>query len=309
MTALTDFEPLAKRLKTEISSPTSSSSSRKGNCSTNAQHQKKTQYHTDVLFVIFFCVCMSKIYPSINTYPINICFTDPTVCAQDGAHETVNQNRRPKNTETKMDIRQKSGAGGLRGVKTKGSHHKTTPRQQLKFKNTIERWLVKHTKNSTAEEDVEMTDEDDCQSPSAHSLGACDSDEDTQALTPQDLEEVNPVSQTLKDSPEGRQTLTPDHGVLDNLASSSVNCRGSARHRSKITDFFSRSSSSDFERDRPENSPDKPDSDDENTSSEAESGVTWLGTPIGDLKRMPECGRPLPPLKDVPGLHTVMIRV
>ncbi|KAG8008636.1 Poly(ADP-ribose) glycohydrolase, partial [Nibea albiflora] len=36
--------------------------------------------------------------------------------------------------------------------------------------------------------------------------------------------------------------------------------------------------------------------------------VKWLGTPISELKRMPECGRPLPPLKDVPGQHTVMIR-
>ena len=35
----------------------------------------------------------------------------------------------------------------------------------------------------------------------------------------------------------------------------------------------------------------------------------WLGSPISDLRRMPQCGRPLPPLKNTPDHHTVMIRV
>uniref|UniRef100_A0A674EPK4 poly(ADP-ribose) glycohydrolase n=1 Tax=Salmo trutta TaxID=8032 RepID=A0A674EPK4_SALTR len=34
----------------------------------------------------------------------------------------------------------------------------------------------------------------------------------------------------------------------------------------------------------------------------------WLGSPISDLRRMPQCGRPLPPLKNAPDHHTVMIR-
>ncbi|XP_031660527.1 poly(ADP-ribose) glycohydrolase isoform X1 [Oncorhynchus kisutch] len=34
----------------------------------------------------------------------------------------------------------------------------------------------------------------------------------------------------------------------------------------------------------------------------------WLGSPISDLRRMPQCGRPLPPLKNIPDHHTVMIR-
>uniref|UniRef100_A0A7N8X275 poly(ADP-ribose) glycohydrolase n=1 Tax=Mastacembelus armatus TaxID=205130 RepID=A0A7N8X275_9TELE len=50
----------------------------------------------------------------------------------------------------------------------------------------------------------------------------------------------------------------------------------------------------------------KPNADKETT--DVKPDVKWLGTPINELKRMPECGRPLPPLKDVPGQHTVMIR-
>ncbi|GLD62818.1 poly(ADP-ribose) glycohydrolase-like isoform X1 [Lates japonicus] len=46
----------------------------------------------------------------------------------------------------------------------------------------------------------------------------------------------------------------------------------------------------------------------ETTSADAKPKVRWLGTPISELKRMPECGGLLPPLKDVPGQHTVMIR-
>ncbi|TNN83752.1 Poly(ADP-ribose) glycohydrolase [Liparis tanakae] len=47
---------------------------------------------------------------------------------------------------------------------------------------------------------------------------------------------------------------------------------------------------------------------DEETPAVVKPKVKWLGTPIDDLKRMPECGGLLPPLKNAPGHHTVMIQ-
>uniref|UniRef100_A0A6Q2ZIS9 poly(ADP-ribose) glycohydrolase n=1 Tax=Esox lucius TaxID=8010 RepID=A0A6Q2ZIS9_ESOLU len=38
------------------------------------------------------------------------------------------------------------------------------------------------------------------------------------------------------------------------------------------------------------------------------SDARWLGSPMSELKRMPQCGGPLPPLKDLPDQHTVLIR-
>ncbi|XP_029311913.1 poly(ADP-ribose) glycohydrolase isoform X2 [Cottoperca gobio] len=106
-----------------------------------------------------------------------------------------------------------------------------------------------------------MADDSSFQSTSAQVL-ACtnaekpdisDSDEETQPLTPQDLDEDNPVSPAFEDFAENKP-------------------------------------------------PEKQDADKD------KSNVKWLGTPINELKRMPECGGPLPPLRDVPGQHTVMIR-
>ncbi|KAL6094875.1 parg [Pungitius sinensis] len=57
----------------------------------------------------------------------------------------------------------------------------------------------------------------------------------------------------------------------------------------------------------PDMSPEEQGTEEETTSA-VEPQVKWLGTPIKELKRMPECGSVLPPLRDVPGKHTVMIR-
>ncbi|KAK1881094.1 Poly(ADP-ribose) glycohydrolase [Dissostichus eleginoides] len=193
MTALTDFEPLAKRIRFETSAPTSLASSLK-----------------------------------VPTFSFKI-----------GHNDTVNKERRQNNPLTRMDIRPKTGADGLRGVKTK--------------------------------EDVEMDDDDSVLQSTSAQVPDCtkaekpalsDSDEETQPMTPQHLYEDNPVSPAFMDSAE--RTSSPD------LPS------------------------------------EKQGADKENTSGKPD--VKWLGTPINDLNRMPECGGPLPPLKDVPGQHTVMIR-
>ncbi|KAM7381471.1 hypothetical protein PAMA_012354 [Pampus argenteus] len=279
MTSLTDFEPLAKRLRIETSAPTSPSSS----------------------------------------------LQDHSVCIQKRDNETVDQEKRQNNSETKMDKRPKTGASGLRGVKTIGFHHKPRSREQQNFRNTLERWLVKpKTTPSSAEvcqteEDIQMIDDDPFQSSSAQYLdcqnaeqpAVSDSDEETQRSTPQDLEEDNPVSPDLKDSAESglTQTLTCNDSGLEEQEIKSRS-EDSVKHNTKITDFFSRPSSLHLpsRRGRPDKSPEKRDADKETTSADVEPDVTWLGTPISELKRMPECGRPLPPLKDIRGLHTVMIR-
>ncbi|XP_034068205.1 poly(ADP-ribose) glycohydrolase isoform X1 [Gymnodraco acuticeps] len=231
MTALTDLEPLAKRIRFETSAPTSLASSLKV----------------------------------------------PTFSFKMGDNDAVNKERRQHNPLKRMYIRPKAGADGLRGVKTKGNHQIIGPRQQQNLKSTLDQWLVKPRRNpSTADgcqiqEDVEMDGDDSVLQSTSAQVPECtkaekpalsDLDEDTQPMTPQHLYEDNPVSPAFMDSPE--RTSSPD------LPS------------------------------------EKQGADKENTSGKPH--VKWLGTPINDLHRMPECGGPLPPLKDVPGQHTVMIR-
>uniref|UniRef100_A0A8D3C0P1 poly(ADP-ribose) glycohydrolase n=1 Tax=Scophthalmus maximus TaxID=52904 RepID=A0A8D3C0P1_SCOMX len=149
------------------------------------------------------------------------------------------------------------------------------PGQQQKLVNTLEEWLVKPTNNPNTPGVCQTEDDDDddgaFQSTSAQFVHCQDAgkptdsdmDEETQPLTPQDLEEDSPVSPASEHSAVSGPTQTL--------------------------------------RVKPDESQDA----DEETPS---ADVKWLGTPISELKRMPECGRPLPPLRDVPGQHTVMIR-
>lgn len=220
-----------------------------------------------------------------------------------------------------MDTWPKTGADHLRGVKKKGCHQRIGPKQQQMLGNTLDQWLVKPTKKtSTAEvcQSQEMTDDGDFQSTSTQFLDCQNAEkptlsdsEETQPLTPQDLDEDNPVSPASED-PAGSglvQTLPHNYSGLEKqeMGTGSASLEESVKHNAKITDFFSGSSSPGVpvRQSRPNKSPEKQDADKKTTPAD----VTWLGTPIGELKRMPECGGPLPPLKDVPGQHTVMIRV
>uniref|UniRef100_A0A3Q4MRB4 poly(ADP-ribose) glycohydrolase n=1 Tax=Neolamprologus brichardi TaxID=32507 RepID=A0A3Q4MRB4_NEOBR len=228
-------------------------------------------------------------------------------------------------TETKVVIRPKtSGAGDLRGVKMKGRLQRIGPTQQQKFRNTLERWLIKPMETSSTgdvcqtQNDEEMMDDDGFQSTSAQSLESkeaeilfvTDTDEETQPLTPTDLDQDPPVSPAAKHS--AGSDLTPtllqsdDDLETTKMDTFPATSDGSVKLNSKITDFFSGVSSPGFpgKRRRSEKSPEKQDTEKEPNPSE----VSWLGTPISELKRMPECGEPLPPLKNVPGHHTVMIR-
>uniref|UniRef100_A0A669BJZ2 poly(ADP-ribose) glycohydrolase n=1 Tax=Oreochromis niloticus TaxID=8128 RepID=A0A669BJZ2_ORENI len=228
-------------------------------------------------------------------------------------------------TETKVVIRPKtSGAGDLRGVKMKGRLQRIGPRQQQKFRNTLERWLIKPVETSSTgdvcqtQNDEEMMDDDGFQSTSAQPLDSkeaemlfvTDTDEETQPLTPTDLDQDPPVSPASKDSAGSdlTPTLLQSDGDLEKtkMDTCPATSDGSVKLNSKITDFFSGVSSPGFpvKRRRSEKSPEKQGTEKETNPSE----VSWLGTPISELKRMPECGEPLSPLKDVPGHHAVMIR-
>lgn len=209
-----------------------------------------------------------------------------------------------------MDTQPKTGAGGLRRVKTNVSHQKVGPRLQQKLITTLDRWLEKPKKTQNTEEVcqtedvVEMTEDSASQSTSARSQEAekhtvSDTDEETQLLTPQDLDEDDPVSPTSKGPAETGlvHTLPADDGGL--------------QHNKKITDFFSGTSlpRPPVRRGRPDKRTEEQDTDTDSASADAKPDVKWLGTPISELKRRPECSGRLPPLKDVPGQHTVMIRV
>lgn len=119
-----------------------------------------------------------------------------------------------------------------------------------------------------------------------------DSDEDTQPLTPQDLDEYSPVVKCCKEQDMEANPISPGASAMQNT---------------KITDFFSGSTSRSLpvKRSRAE----EEDAGMETNQDIDKTNVKWMGTPISELKRLPECGGPLPPLKDVPGMHTVMIRV
>lgn len=203
-----------------------------------------------------------------------------------------------------MDVRPKTGTNGLRGVKTTG-HQRIDPKKKQKFRNTlIQQWLDKPSHNpgltevNQSQKDVQMTEDCDLHSTSAHSPDCqkpilSDSDEETQPLTPQFFDECSPISQASKEKQE--------------IETSPISTEGSVKQNTKITDFFSKSATLGLpvRRSRSE----KGVADKQSTPDVVRTDVKWLGTPIGELKRLPECGGPLPTLKDVPGVHTVMIRV
>uniref|UniRef100_A0A3Q1BDS0 poly(ADP-ribose) glycohydrolase n=1 Tax=Amphiprion ocellaris TaxID=80972 RepID=A0A3Q1BDS0_AMPOC len=250
-----------------------------------------------------------------------LCSSGPSLCSQSTGNEAVNQGGRENKAEAKMDVQSKAREGVLRDVKTKGSLQK---RKQEQSKNTLDRWLVKPSKNpSTADvcqtqEDEEMTNDGDCQSTSAQSVDCkiaeqhpvSDTDEDTQPLTPQDLDQDYPASPSSQDSAESEltETLSRSDGGLEKqeMETYQESSEGPVRQNIKITDFFPGlpSLALPMRRGKSNKFPQKKDAD----KATASTDVKWLGTPISELKRMPACGAPLPRLKDITGQHTVMIR-
>ena len=257
-------------------------------------------------------------------------YSGQSLCRKRQDNESVDDEKSGiENTEMKMDLQPKTGAGSLRSVKKNTSHQRMGPRQQQKFINTLEQWLVKPRKDSDTPEvcqtqdDMESTDDGVFESTSAQSLDCQNAelptefnmDEETQLLTPQDLEEHSQVSPASQDSAGSGliHTLSCNDGgsETEELETCSASSETSVRHKTKMTDFFSGTSSRRLlgRKGQPDKSPGKQDGEKESTSADGKHDVKWLGTPISELKRMPECGRPLPPLRNVPDQHTVMIRV
>lgn len=219
---------------------------------------------------------------------------------QSKENEILAQERR-KNINTKMDIQPKTREKGLRGVKTK-TYQRTGCTQRQKFKNTLQQWLIKPSKKtntgemSDTSEDPKTANACGFQGTSDQSMdyqksALSDSEEETQPLTPQDLDKCSLV----KCSKEQQE-------VEANPRRSGA----SAIQNAKVTDFFSGSTSGKLP---VKQSRQNKDADMETNQDIDKTNVKWLGTPISELRRLPECSGPLPPLKDVPDTHTVMIRV
>ncbi|XP_034049721.1 poly(ADP-ribose) glycohydrolase-like isoform X2 [Thalassophryne amazonica] len=259
---------------------------------------------------------------------------DLPLCIQSVKTVTVSQEKRKGIDERAIDVHPKTESGGFRGIKTKGFHRRISPRQQQTFRSTLEQWLVKPSKNPSpagvfqTEEDVEMSNANTCHSTSGHSQSSesahcvsektegaadLDMDEKTQSLTPQLFEEDEPfpivsASKCSADSGMCQKLFSNEDGIKKQ---ESENCSGGSNRRDhKITDFFSGISSWSIPLScgRQLKSAEKQDGGIESHRADVRHDVTWLGTPIGELRRMPVCGAPLPPLKDTPGKHTVLIR-
>uniref|UniRef100_A0A3Q2YRF4 poly(ADP-ribose) glycohydrolase n=1 Tax=Hippocampus comes TaxID=109280 RepID=A0A3Q2YRF4_HIPCM len=199
-----------------------------------------------------------------------------------------------------MNSRTKADMDGLRGVRTKTSHRRIGSRQQLS-RSTLERWLLKPTPNPSSSEAMVEDDPRSTQGGSHDGRGAIsDSDEDTQPLSPQDLDCSGLVPALSVDS-ESQHMLHAGSSEKREVGSGSTS--SGCFLKAKITDFFSGASSAGSRREKHDKRCEKQDTDEED-----EPEATWLGTAVGELRRMPQCGRPLPPLKNVPGVHTVMIR-
>ncbi|XP_070296667.1 poly(ADP-ribose) glycohydrolase [Salvelinus sp. IW2-2015] len=125
-----------------------------------------------------------------------------------------------------------------------------------------------------------------------------------------------PVSEVSTD-PKGNsdeqmeETVSQSNKELDKQQDTERS--SSSKDKGKITDFFAPSTSAQAPSEKQHRYGDVPrekqrgDRDDVPPPSPPYDSK-WLGSPIGDLRRMPQCGRPLPPLRNSPDHHTVMIR-
>lgn len=245
--------------------------------------------------------CIKQIIVIINTFVFVFSPADQYLCIQKAGYDIKIHERRPNNTETKMDVRPKTGDGVQRGVKRKGSFQRTIAPQKH-IRNTLQQWLVKPSittdkaEASQTQENTDMTDichNSSPQSYDCHKHDLSDSDSDTQPLTPKDLPQNSPESKAFEDKQETERTIP----------------EGLVKQKSKITDFFSGMSSPGLpiRRRKSTEHSESGNADKQPASAVGKPDVKWLGTPISKLKRMSGCLH-LPVLKDDP-VHTVMIRV
>ena len=226
---------------------------------------------------------------------------------------TMDEDGQETNSAHKIDARPKSGTGSLRGVKSTFSQYRIGPKQQHTLRGTLQNWLVKPRKplGRAEAQDVDMVGVDSSRCSAAAERmdteeerapahdDALDSGEDTQPLTPQSLEMDNATARAPSSSSEAprRPSKTEAEGE-------------SSRSKPKITDFFPITQSPDVpSRRRRQQHSGAVSPEQDGSAPEDEQDVAWLGTPISELRRMPECGGRLPRLRACPVQHTVMIRV
>lgn len=282
LTALTDLQLLTKKFTVKTSNTASSRTFHRRMFPNNETYAK-------------------QIISIINSFVFALSPAAHYLCIQKAGYEITIRERRPDNTETKMDVRPKTGEGVLRGVKRKGSFQGTIPPQKH-IRNTLQQWLVKPS-ITTVEAEASQTQEnaymtDTCHNPSTqsherHKPDLSDSDSDTQPLTPQDLPQNSPEPKAFEDKQETEASVP----------------EGFVKQKTKITDFFSGMSAPGLaiRRRKTTEHSERGNADKQPASAVGKPDVKWLGTPISKLKRKSGCLQ-LPALKDDPG-HTVMIRV
>lgn len=159
-----------------------------------------------------------------------------------------------------MNSRTKADTDGLRGVRTKTSHRRIGSRQQLS-RSTLERWLLKPTPNPSSSEAMV---EDDPRSPRGGShdghSAISDSDEDTQPLSPQDLD-CSGLAPALSLDSESQHGLHAGSSETREVASGSTS--SGCFLKAKITDFFSGASSAGSRREKHDKRCEKQDTTDE----------------------------------------------
>ncbi|KAG7492729.1 hypothetical protein MATL_G00017930 [Megalops atlanticus] len=216
------------------------------------------------------------------------------------------------------------------GIGTKSGNQQNCPgEQRAKKPNTLDRWLVK-APNAPAEVakvnasvslsdepgtvDVEMRSPDNSPCTSPQGAGTEDQAQAcAQTEGPSSVTENEPSVDTCAEDPMSPVQEAKDDGAVEvkdaggsdkrrTAGPPPATSKDSGKRNSKITEFFPRCQSQ---------------APVESVQASAEgcgggranptAAAKWLGTPVDELKRMPQCGQPLPHLKATYS-HTVMIR-
>ncbi|XP_048089359.1 poly(ADP-ribose) glycohydrolase-like isoform X1 [Alosa alosa] len=205
--------------------------------------------------------------------------------------------------------------------------------QQQRHRNSLEGWLVKKRPNLSSEPQTQSSATDPEAQVDTDMMGPESPDVPLlQSTTHEEREESNQtqaISQNTGEAAVRSAQLeeldqagvdammeTQSSTESDKLELSSAGQKGSHKSGPKITDYFCKPlsvtpSTSAQCLQRNVQGDGVSDSGSEGPSEEDEDGgdvrVTWLGTPISELRRTPACSPPLPPLR-ASDTHTVAIR-
>ncbi|KAJ8365692.1 hypothetical protein SKAU_G00145230 [Synaphobranchus kaupii] len=325
MTALSDSEPVRKRLRLDVDfhSPAATKKPQQPISFKGVQREAK----------------LDKYFKDINQKTTHAC----SVRMEDIAMDTErmknedqvgkeNEQLDPLQKVAFLDNASKEAVNftSLQGVSPRGesdAQKSCLGEQKVKKPGTLED-CVSNAPAETAEVDREASPSEgagtpDAEMPSPESA-PCTPPQSTatedQAQTCNASEELSPAaSQATEAKPAGdacaEDSKPPfqearddgaaeagDFGKRETAAPSTSTSKGPVRRDSKITEYFPRSQSH-----APSASVPGAGEGRAGGRGAPPAGSRWLGTPINELKRMPQCGHPLPHLK-VAHNHTIMIR-